>query len=80
MTKREAKYICMKRWIRFSKRITPNFGLPAGLFINKQDYFKFWCPHVGKIIESASRGQPVTITLSKYNLPNNSNLQKGQLN
>jgi hypothetical protein len=45
-------------------------------------YHEYVVPMSGKgeIRTALSPGEPVTITLTKYNLPNNSALQKGQLN
>lgn len=76
MTPRERKYHygkqCSKFWGKFFKG-------RATLQVNPFMMCEYTSEGL-RIVESGRPGEGVTITLTKYNLPNNSSLQKGQLN
>ena len=76
MTPRERKYLYSKQRSKFWRKF---FKGDATLHVNPFMMFEYTSQGL-KIVESGKPGEGVTITLTKYNLPNNSSLSKGQLN
>lgn len=79
MTSREKKYHKRKYWMRFYRRVmqlSPE-ALAAEIKERKERRFKYATKHG---IETSRVPISATIRITKYNMPNNQNLQRGQLN
>jgi uncharacterized protein (UPF0305 family) len=80
MTPRERKYHKRKYWERYIDRMMKMS--PAELQEERRkrhERLHYYAMKNGRV-ESSTEPTSATITLTKYNLPNNSSLQGGQLN